>query len=98
MNDPVPPQDQRFEVLAHHDASQSVPDAGVSYIHCSTCLQEWRELFRGALTPKEYARQQVALTPDGIEVWCTRHEVNVDLITLRAVSKRTKAGARRSVR
>ncbi len=63
----------------HVDGSEGVPDQGTQYLHCGRCLDEWKESFEGTCSPKDYARQQVALTKTGIQVWCTRHDVNVAL-------------------
>lgn len=60
-----------------HDDNAAIPDKGKAYFNCSLCL---RELPFGT-APKEYASQQVSITQDGIQVWCTRHNCNIDLIT-----------------
>ena len=50
-----------------------------SYMHCSLCLQEKPE----DVSPAEWARLNVGMTPKGIQVWCVRHDSNVDHMQLR---------------
>lgn len=45
----------------------------VSFLHCKQCLRD----MPNGMSPREWARNEVGLTPDGIQVWCTRHEKNV---------------------
>lgn len=50
-----------------------------SYLHCGRCLREKPK----NQNPAQWARLNVGLTPDGhIQVWCERHNVNVDLMQL----------------
>jgi len=44
-----------------------------AFIHCRECLKELPE----GMSPRDYARLEVGVTPEGIQVWCKRHEVNV---------------------
>lgn len=83
----IPDQDPRFRVQAWHDTDPGVADGGVTYIHCARCLDEWKADYQGICSPKQYARQQVALTDDGIQVWCTRHDINITTLILRAAVK-----------
>lgn len=55
------------------DSREEAKDRGVRYLHCGECLKEKP----ADVTPKDWARQQVAMTPEGLQVWCTRHNINV---------------------
>lgn len=81
----IPEQDRALKVAVYHDTSEAAPDVGVTYLHCQRCLDEWKESFSDTCSPKEYARQQCAMTEDGLQVWCTRHDVNITTMALRAV-------------
>ena len=48
-------------------------DMGSAYLHCSLCLQEKPP----GQSPVEWARQQGAWTEVGLQIWCTRHDVNI---------------------
>lgn len=43
------------------------------FFHCAQCMRERPE----HLSPREWASLEVGRTPEGIQVWCKRHEVNV---------------------
>jgi hypothetical protein len=90
----APPQAKGLRVDVYSDNGTNVRDVGEAYVHCRKCLDEWTESFQGTCTPKQYARQQVATTRDGFQVWCTRHEVNVAVFTLRAVRAKKKEAAK----
>ena len=60
------------------------------YLHCGLCLEElqsgtWTQRvgsysawgFGPAPSPQEYVRVQAGWTPLGLQVWCTRHDVNI---------------------
>ncbi len=84
----VPKQDPTLKVKAHHDTDPDTPDAGITYFNCARCLEELESGVLGVTySPKTYARQQAALTREGIQVWCTRHDCNITLMRLRAVRK-----------
>jgi hypothetical protein len=88
---------RRLVVDVHQDTGLDVPDVGHVYIHCSKCLDEWTESFQDIVSPKGYARQQVSFAKDGrIQVWCTRCERNITLISLRAVENKPNADRGRS--
>lgn len=65
-----------------YDTDPSVRDQGMTYMHCTKCLEEYKRL-KLDVTPKQFARQQLAITPTGLQLWCTRHDVNIALITVR---------------
>lgn len=46
---------------------------GTRFLHCVKCIEERPE----GVSPAEYARLSVSLTPIGIQVFCQRHEINV---------------------
>lgn len=43
------------------------------YTHCAICLRE----VPSDTSAAEYARLNVGLTPQGVQVWCVRHDANV---------------------
>lgn len=45
----------------------------VAYLHCAKCLKEKPP----GVSPREWAQLEVGWTPEGIQVWCRRHECNV---------------------
>ena len=50
------------------------------FFHCGKCLDEKPD----DLSPREFGSIEVGITKDGdIQVWCKRHEVNVNLITFK---------------
>ncbi len=44
-----------------------------SYIHCKECLKSLPE----NKSPREYAQLDIGFTKIGLQVWCTRHNLNV---------------------
>lgn len=51
-------------------------EEGISYLHCQKCLNEKP----GDVSPRDWARLSVMTTRFGIQVWCVRHNLNVDHI------------------
>ena len=49
------------------------------YIHCLLCLQE----VPGDTAPADWARLNVGMTENGMQVWCVRHQVSVAALDLR---------------
>lgn len=47
----------------------------VGYFHCGRCLEDLEE--NQTYTP----RLAVGMCPDGIQVWCEHHDMNVAVIT-----------------
>ena len=78
-----------FKIQAHHDTEPGTENLGHAFLHCSKCLDEWKADVPEAVgkSPKEYARQQVSLTREGIQVWCTRHEINIDHIVFKIAER-----------
>jgi len=44
-----------------------------TFFHCGLCIAE---LPRG-VSPREFMRLEIGFTPQGIQVWCVRHDCNV---------------------
>jgi hypothetical protein len=78
------------EVSIIHDTSEAVPEQGVMFMHCRRCLAEQQAL-RDVVSPKDYARQQVAFTETGFQVWCNRHNINIDTIEFKRFVVRAKS-------
>lgn len=58
-----------------------IPDQADTYIHCRECL---KEIPPDVISPREYARLSVGILKDGrIQVFCTRHELNVAILSFR---------------
>ncbi len=70
-----------MKLQVEHDSNATTPDVGITYLNCHKCLQE----LPPGISPKEWSRQRVAITPDGMQVWCIRHECNIDMITFKLV-------------
>jgi len=53
--------------------------SGEMFLHCGMCSAEFQEGHPDTWgqSPKEYARQQGAWTRQGLQIWCTRHDVNL---------------------
>ena len=64
-----------------HDVRVLIENKGELFMHCRLCLQEKPP----DVTPQDWARLSVAQTTFGLQVWCVRHNVNVDLVTAREV-------------
>lgn len=50
-----------------------------AFIHCALCVAEFKAghpATRGE-SPGSYARLNIGWTKPGLQVWCTRHDVNV---------------------
>jgi hypothetical protein len=43
------------------------------YMHCPRCLDERPD----DVTPRDWARLNVGMTKEGMQVWCVRHDMNV---------------------
>lgn len=72
----APPARRRVKVV--HDDNVLAVAQGTTFLNCAQCLQE---LPKG-VSPAGYAQQQVSLTTAGIQVWCNRHDCNIDHMTL----------------
>ena len=57
-----------------HNTDPQNPDRGVHYTHFRRCLEE----MPAGETPRTWARLSVAWTDDGVQVYCARHNLNVD--------------------
>lgn len=45
----------------------------VAFMHCGRCLTELPE----GKSPQEWGSVEVGWTPEGLQVWCKRHDCNV---------------------
>lgn len=43
------------------------------YIHCSKCLKE----LPAGVSPMTWEKLEIGWTPQGIQIWCRRHDLNV---------------------
>lgn len=43
------------------------------YMHCALCLTE----LPSGSSPQSFGSLEAGWTPDGLQVWCKRHDVNV---------------------
>lgn len=48
-----------------------------AFLHCALCVQEWKDHKAVGESPASYARFEIGWTPQGLQVWCRRHNVNV---------------------
>jgi hypothetical protein len=72
---------RRAKFKATYDTDYTVPLQGNAFLHCGKCLKEQPV----GTTPREWARQQLAITPEGhFQLWCTRHDCNIALIKIEA--------------
>ena len=58
---------------------EDIPNSNeiVGFMHCGLCLDEIKDGTAGYVSPGEYARFSVGWTPQGIQIWCVRHDCNV---------------------
>lgn len=50
-----------------------VPNEIQVFLHCRKCLKELPQ----DSSPREWARHEVGWSKAGLQIWCTRHEINV---------------------
>ena len=43
------------------------------YIHCRRCMEEKPSL----MSPKEFSKISIGKTPDGLQIWCDRHDEEI---------------------
>lgn len=58
------------------DKSRDVPNRIDMFFHCAKCIDEGKERF-GKFSPRRFARLEAGFTPDGIQIRCVRHDINV---------------------
>ena len=44
-----------------------------SYFHCGQCIEE----MPAGTSPQRWSQLEVGFTPQGLQVWCKRHDCNV---------------------
>lgn len=77
----------RYKIVVEYDTDPCTPENIKSYMHCAMCMAEWRQDSQG-LSPREYARTQVGIMPDGnLQVFCTRHDCNVAVLKLSCIAQ-----------
>lgn len=47
------------------------------YLHCARCIEEWQRGEAHGKSPQSYSRLSVGFTPQGLQVICFRHDLNV---------------------
>ena len=45
----------------------------IAFMHCRQCLDE----LPPGVAPREWVRLECGWTPEGVQVWCVRHERNI---------------------
>ena len=80
-----------------NECNHAIDDNDYQYIHCPTCLKEFRKLkavagktlerMRDNYSPKTYARLECAITPTGFEVSCVRHDQKIYEFDIREFMK-----------
>lgn len=60
-------------VTPHENRPTATRRPGANYLHCMRCMFE---LPRGK-SPALWARLSVGVLPDGLQVWCERHDAEV---------------------
>lgn len=70
----------RHKVQCVHDSNIRLRNQGSAFLNCGRCLEEKPD----GVSPSEWARLNVSITKTGgIQVWCVRHNVNVDRMTFK---------------
>lgn len=59
------------------DNTISQPNQIISYWHCKQCIDEKPR----NMSPAEWTRLWVGITKEGLQVWCSRHNLNVALFS-----------------
>jgi hypothetical protein len=68
-----------YKCQAIYDTDKDIAEQGTRYFNCTKCLQE----MPANESPKSWVRTQAAITREGhLQIWCTRHDLNVALISL----------------
>ena len=62
----------------------------LQHVLCATCV---RESVSTGERPTEYSSLEVGLTKHGLQVWCTRHNVNVVHIDFQGIKPRANPNA-----
>lgn len=69
----------KSRIIFEHDSSPDAPNMIETYVTCRRCEDERPK----DQTPAQWARLGVGITETGdLQVWCVRHDVNVDAITV----------------
>lgn len=57
-----------------HDSDPLKACMIIRFLHCARCLEERPE----DQSPAEWARLNIGMTKQGIQIWCERHHSSVD--------------------
>lgn len=72
-----------MKVQIIHD-DKPVPNQITSFMHCAKCVDEKPN----DLSPRSFASIEVGITDKGfIQVWCKRHELNIDIMNFKVKAK-----------
>lgn len=55
------------------DSSSDVPNTIFRYLHCARCIREKPK----GIAPQDWATFSIGITPEGLQVWCNRHQINI---------------------
>ena len=55
------------------DSDSRRPQGRGMWVHCGKCMLAKPK----DVTPEKWARNNVKVTRDGVQIWCTRHDLNV---------------------
>lgn len=68
------------------NGDEEEPERIQAYFNCAKCLADIKD-FNLPTSPRQYKRLDIGfIGRDVLQVWCTRHECNVALITIGRVS------------
>lgn len=61
-----------------HDSRESIKNQIKLNLHCAKCLKEIPQ----GISPRDWSKLSIGQTEKGIQIWCNRHNINVDLVTI----------------
>ena len=70
-----------------HDQKRTTESQIEMFLHCTKCIEEWKTEKGAGESPASYARLNIGFTPRGIQIWCERHNCNVDNIEVQLVEE-----------
>jgi hypothetical protein len=82
----------RFPIGEHqmkcYEVKENEMNEIVAFMHCKQCMDE----LPSGVSPREFAQIEVGYTGWGFQIWCKRHEMeieSIDLVALREQMKET---------
>lgn len=69
-----------------HDSSPTTESQITAFVHCAQCLDKFKTNGAG-MSPATYARLNVGYTAKGFQIWCVRHDCNVDNVRVQLPDK-----------